>query len=81
MVAGYRCWVANDSFVHSLADHARSFAEKVDYTQLMDRNWRVFKAKWSIPETNEVIRGTDVNLLTDREFDAVTPYIDLSGTR
>ncbi len=65
MLAGFKCWVANDCFVHHWGSQTFK-SEKVDYAGLMDRNWRIFAAKWRIPG-EEPGKGYDLGSLLERD--------------
>lgn len=46
-VAGWRCWMSNNSFVHHFG--SRTFvAEKITYSDTMAENWKRFSQKWNV---------------------------------
>ena len=48
-IAGFRARIARDAFVHH--EGSQTFKEAgIDYRANMQRNWRLFKAKWGISE-------------------------------
>ncbi len=58
-LAGFESWIAEDCFVHHFGN--RTFAgANIDYRESLNRNWEIFKRKWSIPE--EIAYGSSYDL-------------------
>ena len=82
-MAGFKSYIARDVFIH----HAGSMTfkgEGIDYRRNMERNWRLFKAKWNIPAYLPLAKGyrmprqpTDMS----RYFIPVTYKNDLENHR
>lgn len=47
--AGYGALIAKDSFVHHTGSQTFKGA-KIDYQQSLERNWKIFKTKWKLPD-------------------------------
>lgn len=48
--AGYKARIAQDAFVHHTGSQTFKGAG-IDYQQSMERNWKIFKAKWKLSDT------------------------------
>ncbi len=46
-IAGYQLLIANDIYIHHTGSQTSKSA-KIDYSQLLQENWRVFREKWGI---------------------------------
>ncbi len=55
-LAGFRICIARDSFIHHTGSQTFKGA-KIDYRESMLRNWKLFKAKWSMPEDAPIEKG------------------------
>ena len=75
MIADYYCWLANDAFVHHWG-HRTFAARGEDFNAIMERNWRVFAAKWELPEGQ--VRGYELQRLVDVPFDPARHRFPLS---
>ncbi len=58
--AGYRAYIAHEAYVHH--EGSRTFAgQKIDYAQVMLRNWAVFKQLWQLPEGAPLEQGYEID--------------------
>lgn len=70
--AGYRAWVANDSFVHHWGSQT-FVGEKIEYGAQLRRNWVIFARKWGLEGVNE---SDELPGLYDFEAMAAAPNDD-----
>jgi len=56
VLAGFKLRIALDSFVHHTGGQTFKGA-KIDYLASMERNWALFKAKWSMPQDAPLEKG------------------------
>jgi GT2 family glycosyltransferase/Tfp pilus assembly protein PilF len=49
VVAGYKACIALDAFVHHTGSQTFKGAG-INYQQSLERNWKIFKAKWKLPQ-------------------------------
>lgn len=77
-VAGFRCAIARDAYVHHFGSATFS-GERIDYRDLLLKNWEIFKRKWGIAQ--ETAYGSEWNLarVIECEFDRALHYCDPSG--
>jgi GT2 family glycosyltransferase/glycosyltransferase involved in cell wall biosynthesis len=47
-LAGFESWIAMDCFVHHFGNRTFQGA-KIDYRESLNKNWEIFKRKWSLP--------------------------------
>ncbi len=70
-VAGWTCWMANDSFVHHVGN--RTFiAAGIDYRATMQENWLRYSRKWDLNPAD--IGRYDAARIADRQFDLTHDY-------
>ncbi len=54
--AGFRICIAQDAFIHHTGSQTFKGA-KIDYRESMLRNWKLFKAKWAMPQDAPIENG------------------------
>lgn len=79
MLAGFRCWVANDAYVHHWGSQTFK-AEKVDFQAIMGENWRHFAQKWGLAVDIDPAQGFSLEPALTREFDPAIHHIPLRST-
>ncbi|MBE3574455.1 MAG: glycosyltransferase [Firmicutes bacterium] len=67
-LAGYRVWIAEDAFVHHFGSQTFS-RSNINYRRLMERNFAVLRAKWSIPATYTLEHGIPYAFMLANSFD------------
>ena len=78
-LAGFRVAVADGVFIHHFG--SVTFREqRIDYQALMERNWRLFKAKWGIPKDRALEDGYALRDLLYRPFSREQHYVPLEPT-
>lgn len=75
-LAGFKVCVAHDVFVHHFG--SKTFqSEQIDYRNLMEKNWEVFKKKWNLPPEARMERGYVPTLLLTRPFERERDFVPL----
>ncbi|MCS7186398.1 MAG: glycosyltransferase [Armatimonadota bacterium] len=82
-VAGFRCWLALDSFVHHYGNRTSG---KLGVEKMMDAAWLCFAEKWNLPPESEKFRPrtllvpelSDICLRPPRPKDLYEPLPDKS---
>ncbi|MGE5544092.1 MAG: glycosyltransferase, partial [Bacillota bacterium] len=75
-MAGFKLLVCNDVFIHHYG--SRTFAgAKMDYLEMMRRNWKKFKDKWDLPVDKPMEYGYSAAEVLNRVFDAELHYSPL----
>lgn len=79
VVAGWSCWVCNDSFVHHFG--SRTFAgAQIDHSTTMLENWHRFARKWNLPP--DLGTGYDAReMLAATSFDAARDFAPIVSAR
>ncbi len=76
MLAGFRCWLAHDTFVHHWGSQTFR-SENVDLEGLMVHNWEIFRAKWDLPDSPNGTRVYQLDRILDLGFDSERDFIPL----
>ncbi len=79
-LAGFRIWVAHDSFIHHFGSRTFTGA-RIDYMKLIDRNWAIFRRKWRLPSTVRYSDGIPYRELLQNRFDPQRDIFDLRTAR
>ncbi len=74
-LCGFQSWIAQDCYVHHYG--SRTFiGAKIDYDEILYRNWGIFKKKWKMPQ--DLPYGSyDLAQIGRHSFDPEIDYIPL----
>ena len=76
-LAGFESRITEDCFVHHFG--SRTFrGEKIDYRKSLQKNWKIFKEKWGLPDDLPYGSPYSISQMKVKEFNPHVHYIPLS---
>lgn len=80
MLAGFKIRIANEVFIHHFGS-VTFRDQQINYSDLMAKNWGLFKSKWGIPATRRPEEGYQAVELLKVQFDSALHAVPIFASQ